>query len=168
MSKPSFLSRRMLFVLGGLAVLAGGTGVYAASGDTPVPDRERVRTDSEPLLRRFRAIGQLSDPHWLGYNPNDSGRETIPDQDPRIRVVGIAQLPAGVVASVVRSSAYGFALGSPSKVPEALAQFLPEHPQWMNSPRYDRHITKSVYQGHFYFDRGTDRVYFDTTNPEIV
>ncbi|MFF3458280.1 hypothetical protein ACFYXH_28990 [Streptomyces sp. NPDC002730] len=158
----------MLFVLSGVAVLGGGTGIYAASGDTSVPDRERVRKDAEPLLRRFRAVGQLADPHWLGFNPNDSGREPIPDQDPQIRVVGIAQLPAGAATSIVRSPAYGFALGSPSKVPEMLEQFLPEQPEWMSSPRYDQHITKSAYQGSFHFDRGTDCVYFDTLNPEVA
>ncbi|MEU9008835.1 hypothetical protein AB0D12_03420 [Streptomyces sp. NPDC048479] len=158
----------MLFVLSGVAVLGGGTGVYAATGDSPVPDRVRVRKDTEPLLRRFRPVGQLSDPRWLGFNPNDSGREPIPDQDPQIRVVGIAQLPAGAATSIVGSPAYGFALGSPPKVPEMLEQFLPEHPEWMSSPRYDRYITKSVYQGQFHFDQSSDCVYFDTLNPEVV
>ncbi|GAA5023281.1 hypothetical protein GCM10025734_80250 [Kitasatospora paranensis] len=93
MGRPAFVSSRRWILLGGLAALAGGAGVYAATADEFVPDRERVRSDVEPLQRRFLAIGRLSGPHWLGYNPNDSGRELLPDQDPQTRVVGFAHLP---------------------------------------------------------------------------
>ncbi|WP_327678461.1 hypothetical protein [Streptomyces sp. NBC_00467] len=163
------LSRRNWILLGGLTVVGGGTGIYAATDDDPSrTDRERVRTDTAPLRRRFTSIGQLSDPHWLGFNPNRHGRESVPEPDPQIRVVGIARLPAGRAAAVVGLTAYGFSPGVPEPAPKALEKFLPEHARWLTSPRYDRHITQAVYRGRFHFDPGTNSVYFDTVNPEFV
>ncbi|MFI6416719.1 hypothetical protein ACIBG6_04680 [Streptomyces sp. NPDC050842] len=125
-------------------------------------------TDVAPLQRRFGAIGRLSDAHWLGYNPNDSGREWLPDQDPQIRVVGVARLPAGAVQSIVGKPVYAFKPSSPAHAPEELTEFLPEGAGWVGSVRYDRHITKSLYVGRFHLSPTTDHVYFDTVNPEIV
>ncbi|TWE15351.1 hypothetical protein FB465_0244 [Kitasatospora atroaurantiaca] len=127
-----------------------------------------MRTDVEPLQRRFLAIGRLSDPHWLGYNPHDSGREWLPDQDPRIRVVGVARLPAGAVKSIISAPGYAFEPSAPAQLPEALAEFLPKNAEWVSSAGYDKHITNSHYEGRFHFAPATDHVYFDTINPEIV
>ncbi|MEV4561347.1 hypothetical protein AB0K51_30780 [Kitasatospora sp. NPDC049285] len=127
-----------------------------------------MRTDIEPLQRRFLEIGRLSDPHWLGYNPNDSGRELIPDQDPQIRVVGIARLPAGTVKSIVSVPGYAFEHSAPAQPPEELAEFLPKNAEWLSSAGYDNHITNFHYPGKFHLAPATDWVYFDTINPEIV
>ncbi|MEU7513426.1 hypothetical protein AB0B13_15640 [Streptomyces sp. NPDC042898] len=162
------ISRRGLMVLSGLFVLGGGAAGCGAAGDPAEPAPRKVNTDVEPLQRRFRAIGRLSEPHWLGYNPNDSGREWIPDQDPRIRVVGVARLPAGAVETIVGKRAYAFASSVPSHTPEELAEFLPEGAEWVGSVAYDQHITRSLYTGRFHFSAATDHVYFDTINPEVV
>ncbi|QES24098.1 hypothetical protein DEJ46_37460 [Streptomyces venezuelae] len=156
-------------MLGGLFVLGGGGTVACASADRrDERDLREVSTDVEPLERRFRAIGRLSDPHWLGYNPNDSGREWIPDQDPRIRVVGVARLPAGAVTSIVGEPKYAFGPSALSHPPDELAEFLPEDAGWVGSVRYDKHITRSRYVGRFHLSPTTDHVYFDTVAPEIV
>ncbi|MFB7359013.1 hypothetical protein [Streptomyces gardneri] len=163
------MSRRGWLVLGGLFVLGGGGAVACASGDGKAErDLREVNTDVEPLQRRFGAIGRLSDPHWLGYNPNDSGREWIPDQDPRIRVVGVARLPAGAVTSIVAKPVHAFEPSVLSHPPEELAEFLPEDAAWVSSVRYDKLITGSLYTGRFHLSPTTDHVYFDTVNPEIV
>ncbi|MET9674572.1 hypothetical protein ABZY68_15925 [Streptomyces sp. NPDC006482] len=163
------ISRRHWLWLSGLVVLGGGAaGACGSPTAAPVPDRERIRTDVDPLRHPFRAIGTLSDPHWLGYNPNDSGREFLPDQDPQIRVVGVARLPAGVVASIVGAPGYGFERSAPSETPAALTEFVSANAEWTSSPRYDAHITKSLYRGRFHLSSLTDQVYFDTVNPESV
>ncbi|MGW6394726.1 hypothetical protein ACWFR1_30410 [Streptomyces sp. NPDC055103] len=155
-------------MLSGLVVLGGGAVGCGGGGDSPEPDLRTVDTDVEPLQRRFHAIGQLSDPHWLGYNPDDSGRELLPDQDPQIRVVGVARLPAGAVASIVAKPTYTFAPGAPAHIPQELAEFLPENAPWVSSVGYDKHITRSLYTGRFHLSPTTDHVYFDTVNPEVV
>ncbi|MFD7735391.1 hypothetical protein ACFV6F_34025 [Kitasatospora phosalacinea] len=163
-----FVSRRRWILLGGLVVLSGCASVRTAAPDGAGPDRRKVRRDVEPLQRRFAAVGQLSDPHWLGYNPNDLGRESIPDQDPHIRVVGVARLPAGTVNSIVSVTGYAFEPSAPSQLPEELAEFLPENAEWVSSASYDNHITNSLYPGRFHLAPATDWVYFDTVNPEVV
>ncbi|MFB7592221.1 hypothetical protein [Streptomyces sp. NPDC056169] len=168
MGTSKSLSRRGLMVLGGLFVLGGGAVGCGSADDSPDPDLRKVRTDVEPLQRRFRAIGRLSDPHWLGYNPNDSGREWIPDQDPQVRVVGVARLPAGAAKAIVGRPMYAFVPSPPSDIPEELTEFLPEGAEWLGSVRYDEYLTKSLYTGRFLFSATTDHVYFDTVNPEIV
>lgn len=155
-------------VLSGLFVLGGGALGCGAGGGSAEPDLRKVNTDVEPLQRRFHAIGRLSDPHWLDYNPDDSGREWLPDQDPQIRVVGVARLPAGTVTSIVGRPAYPFAPATPAQVPQELAEFLPEDARWVSSVGYDKHITRSLYTGRFHLSPTTDHVYFDTVNPEIV
>ncbi|MGW2559324.1 hypothetical protein ACWCXB_08780 [Streptomyces sp. NPDC001514] len=166
MSKPVLVSRRRWLLLSGLVAVGGGIGIYAAA-DEGVPARERVRTDVEPLRSRFRHIGHLTDPHWLVDNPNDSGRD-IPDQDPQIRVVGFARLPAGTAGKITGVPAYGFAARDPREVPEPLAEFRPAEARWMSSARYDQRITKALYSGRFHLDPVTDSLYFDTFNPATV
>ncbi|WP_285739105.1 hypothetical protein [Kitasatospora phosalacinea] len=110
----------------------------------------------------------MSDPHWLGYDPNDSGREPIPDQDPRIRVVGTARLPAGAVRSIVSTPGYAFEPSAPARPPKELAAFLPEHAGWLAGAGYDSRITGARYPGRFHLAPATDRVCFDTVDPAIV
>ncbi len=162
------MSRRNWLVLGGLVAVAAGAGAYAASGDTAVPDRARVRTDTAPLQSRFTQLGQLSAPHWLGWNPNDSGREPVPDQDPQIRVVGIARLPAGRASDITGPPEYAFSPTPPAAVPKALAEFLRAQARWLHSARFDQHVTRSHYRGRFHFDPATDSVWFDTVAPQYV
>ncbi len=168
MGMSKSMSRRGLLVLSGLLVLGGGAVGCGSAGGPAEPDPRKVNTDVEPLERRFRAIGRLFDPHWLDYNPNDSGREWLPDQDPQIRVVGVARLPAGAVRTIVDKRAHAFEPSVPSHIPGELAEFLPEGAAWVSSVRYDKHVTRSLYRGRFHFSAATDHVYFATVNPEIV
>ncbi|WP_436790103.1 hypothetical protein [Yinghuangia sp. YIM S10712] len=165
MAQSGSISRRRWLVLGGAAVAVGGVGWFAADLGEAEPGRNRVRTDVAPLLRLFSAVGPLSDPHWLDYNPNDSGRELLPDQDPQLRVVGVAHLPEGSVAAVVGVPAFGFDHAEPTGRPKSLERFLPSEARWMHSAAFDVHVTNSRYQGAFYVDRTTDSLYFDAMNP---
>lgn len=168
------MSRRAWLTLGigaGAAVAVGG-GVYACSGPTPAQrDAERVRTDVAPLRKRFGEAGRLSDPHWLAYDRDEAerSRELLPNPDARYRVVGVARLPAGTVASVVATPSYAFAPASPDDVPDVLAEFLPGKPRWMSSTAYDRHLlapaAEGLSGGRFFLDPSTDSLYFDTVNP---
>ncbi|MFG3055960.1 hypothetical protein ACGFZP_34110 [Kitasatospora sp. NPDC048239] len=155
------------------------------------PDSTRVRTDTAPLQRPFAAIGELSDPHWLGYNLHYESRPLVPDQDPPIRVVGIAHLPAGTAAAITSRPEYAFhpvapadgatpaaptasspgsasldlLLPGPGQLPVPLRHALPVESDWLTSEAYDRTITGSRYQGRFFLDPLSDSVYFDTVSP---
>ncbi|MGW4893561.1 hypothetical protein ACWEQL_15055 [Kitasatospora sp. NPDC004240] len=163
-----------------------GSGKAAPAVD---PDSTVVRTDTEPLQRRFLAIGQFSDPHWLFYYPQfPSGRELIPSPDRPVRLVGIAHLPTGTAAAITTDPAYHFEPARPPATPAAspsghdpggdtpgplrppppLAGSLPGDTRWLTSPEYDRSVTKSQYWGRFFLDPATDSIYFDTISPKIV
>ncbi|HVK24028.1 MAG TPA: hypothetical protein VM677_21960 [Actinokineospora sp.] len=163
-------------IVGALAaiVVAGGAVGYALTRDTdtgPVP-----RTDLAPLQARFGALGTLSDAHWLGYNPREDGsRSSLPENDPEIRVVGVARLTPGTVTSIIAAHDFrlaelvgpGFS-GLPdefSRPPASIAAHLPPSARWLSSTAFDEETTGKSYRGRFYLDQATDTVYFDTVNP---
>lgn len=175
MERSDGTSRRRWLKLGvgaGAAAAVGG-GVYAFSGPTPAQrDAERVRTDVASLQSRFGEAGELSEPHWLAYDRDEAerSRQVLPNPDARYRVVGVARLPAGTVASIVTTPSYAFAPAAPADVPEALSAFMPGKAQWMTSTAYDRHLLapgpEGLTGGRFFLDPSTDSMFFDTINPE--
>ncbi len=155
--------------LGRRGVLALGAAMALAACTSPAKrtDGNEVRTDSEPLERRFAALGPLSDTHWLGVVLGTDSRVSVPGPAD-VRVVGFARLRAGGVAAIVRAPQRGFEPATPSRPPEGLVQFMPKSARWVRSESFDRRMTGGRYSGAFYFDPGADRVYFDTTNPRAV
>ncbi|WP_406195654.1 hypothetical protein OH807_07925 [Kitasatospora sp. NBC_01560] len=156
-----------LLLAGTAAGCSGGPSGAPAKGVNPAS--AKVRTDVEPLQRRFLAIGQLSDPRWVGYDKDDDGgRVTVPDPDPQVRVAGLAHLPVGTAATLTADPAYAFHPGTPGDLPPALDGDLVRAAHWLTSPAYDRSITKSQYVGTFYLDPATDLLWFDTISPSIA
>ncbi|MFF4652221.1 hypothetical protein [Streptomyces sp. NPDC001380] len=172
MDQPIVVGRRrwlLLGGLGGLAAVAGGAALLLEADDRDaVPDRGRVRTDTAPLQRRFPAVGRLSDAHWLGYDPDGSGRGAIPNPDARVRVVGVARLPAGAVRAITAVPGRAFAPAEQPRIPQELARYLPADARWTASARYDDLVTRSRYPGRFHLDPVTDTVCFDTLDPVPV
>ncbi|GHH86739.1 hypothetical protein GCM10017771_25030 [Streptomyces capitiformicae] len=155
------LGRRGALALGAATLLA------ACTPTTKSTDENTVRTDSEPLERRFTELGSLSDAHWLGFALGGDSRVSAPGPTD-VRVVGFARLTAGGVAAIVGGRQRGFQRETPSKPPETLAQFTPKSARWVRSESFDREVTGGTYSGAFYFDPSGDWVYFDTINPEVV
>ncbi|WP_329139316.1 hypothetical protein OG552_33095 [Streptomyces sp. NBC_01476] len=153
------LRRRGALALGLATVLAGCTSTAKST------DSKEVRTDTEPLERRFVTLGPLSDAHWLGVVLGTGSRVPGPTD---VRVVGFAQLRAGAVASIVGASQLGFQPAMPSRLPAELMRFMPENARWVRSGSFDGQVTGETYSGAFYFDLGADWVYFDTINPSAV
>ncbi|MEV8537064.1 hypothetical protein [Streptomyces sp. NPDC051211] len=171
--------RGFLALLGGsaLLLLPGAAGCSASGSDAeqPVEDHLRVRTDAEPLRKRFTGLGELSDPHWLGYDVDLAGdRVTIPGPDARIRLVGVAQLPKGAVAAVLRDAPPGDLFEPaelPADIPAPLAPHLPERSGWRASTAYDLRVlardpaqpmSNDQADGQFFLHEGRDLVWFDT------
>ena len=155
------VGRRGALALGAATVLAACTSTAKRT------EVNEVRTDPEPLEHRFAALGPLSGAHWLGVVLGTDSRVSVPGPTD-IRVVGVAQLRAGGVASIVGAPQRGFQAATPSRLPETLVQFMPKSAGWVRSESFDRQVTGGTYSGAFYFDPGTDCVYFDTTNPNAV
>ncbi|MET7642771.1 hypothetical protein ABZS83_03785 [Streptomyces sp. NPDC005426] len=154
------LRRRGALALGLAAVLVACTSTAREK------DGNEVRTDSEPLERRFATLGPLSDAHWLGVVLGTTDSRIPGPTD--LRVVGFAQLRAGAVASIVGASQRGFQAEKPPRLPEELAPFMPKNARWVRSESFDRQVTGETYPGRFYFDAATDRVCFDTINASVA
>ncbi|MFF0015867.1 hypothetical protein [Streptomyces sp. NPDC005374] len=155
------LGRRGVLTLGAATVLGACTSTAQGT------DANTVRTDSEPLERRFTALGPLSKAHWLGVVLGTDSRVSVPG--PRdVRVVGFAQLRAGNVALITGAPQRGFLPATPSQLPEALAQFMPKSARWVRSESFDRAVTGGTYSGAFYVDPDANWVCFDTTNPSTA
>ncbi|GGN90635.1 hypothetical protein GCM10011579_086730 [Streptomyces albiflavescens] len=154
------LGRRGMLSLIAVMMLAACTSTEKSA------DSAKVRTDLEPLERRFAALGPLSGAHWLGTALGTDSRVSVPGPTD-VRVVGTAQLRAGAVAAITGARHRSFQPDTPSRLPPELAEFMPTGARWVRSNALDREMTGGTYFGTFYLDPGTDTVYFDTTNPNV-
>ncbi|MFB6614300.1 hypothetical protein ACIGFK_28075 [Streptomyces sp. NPDC085524] len=160
-------NRRRFLLIAGLPLLAVGGGMTYLLW--PEPYRNPVRTDLEPLNERFGPdLGALSEAHWLGYDIDEAGHDsrTIPGPDSRIRLVGIAHLPPGGAAAVVRAPGRTFAPAEPSALPERLKTYVPAAAAWQHSPEFDAHLNgrssdATSTSGEYHFDVERDLVRFD-------
>ncbi|MET8050117.1 hypothetical protein ABZU75_21215 [Streptosporangium sp. NPDC005286] len=148
------LGRRGVLLLGAVAVLA------ACASTAQRADDDRVRTDLEPLERRFAALGRLSGAHWLGIVLGGDSRLSPPGPSD-VRLVGIAQLRAGAVAAIVGTPQWDFEPETPSSPPKPLAEFMPAGARWVRSGSFDLEVTSEGDPGAFYLDPETDSVYID-------
>jgi hypothetical protein len=149
-----------MLALGAVTVLAACTSTAKSA------DGAKVRTDLEPLERRFTALGPLSGAHWLGTALGTDSRVSVPGPTD-VRVVGTAQLRAGTVAAITGVPQRNFQPENLIQLLEQLAEFVPKDARWVRSNSFDRDMTGGTYTGRFYLDPGTDTVYFDTINPSI-
>lgn len=142
------LGRRAVLALCAMTVLAACTSTAGSA------DSGKVRTDLEPLERRFAALGPLSGAHWLGTAPGTDSRMSVPGPTD-VRVVGTAQLGAGAVAAITGAPQRSFRPGVPSRLPGELAEFVPGGARWVRSDPFDREVTGGTYSGTFYLDPAT-------------
>lgn len=158
--------RRFLLKVGApLLLLGGGLGYTFWPAEE---DSEKVRTDLDPLNRRFwTALGDLSDAHWLGYNIDESNteRQTVPSPETRVRLVGIAHLKPGTANRILRDPAHNFEGAALSTLPGKLKPYVPSAAAWRQSDTYDKRALEEglnvVPTGTFCFDGIRDLVYFD-------
>ncbi|MFI9102312.1 hypothetical protein ACIGXA_17485 [Streptomyces fildesensis] len=153
--------RRGVLLLGVVAVLA------ACDSTAENADENKVRSDTEPLERRFTALGPLTDAHWLGFALGEQSRVPAPGPTD-IRVVGFAQLRHGAGAAIIAAGDRDFRPEAPAPLPGPLADFMPQGANWVRSPSFDGEVTRDNYPGAFYLDPASDRVCFDTVNPSVA
>lgn len=165
--------RRKFLTLAGGILLVGAAGVAGAaalrSEDAPGPDPQRVRTDPEPLDRRFgTALGPLSDAHWIGYDVDAAQQDSRigpPAPDSRVRLVGLARLRPGGAAAVLATPGHTFTPAPLTGLPARLEPYVPAGAVWRGSAEFDRTVTtgdpSAEATGGFRFDEAHDLVCFD-------
>ncbi|MFJ3923178.1 hypothetical protein [Streptomyces sp. NPDC090022] len=179
MGRGAYGRREIPVLLGGLILLLSGGAAGCAAGtdsgrDGGNKDHLRVRTDPEPLRRRFGVLGELSEPHWLGYDVDEAGKRTlVPAPDSRIRLVGSARLPKGAVAAALaagRDRQEPFEPAALTDIPEPLRASVPAGARWLHSAAYDARVlapgpqteVNASADGRFLLDEERDVVWFDT------
>ncbi|MGN9792423.1 hypothetical protein ACTMTU_15180 [Streptomyces sp. OZ13] len=150
------------------AVLVLGMGAVASACSGPDPqdgvDEGPLRTETEPLEKRFALLGPLSDAHWLGYDrvKNNDGRSVPGPSD--IRLVGFARLADGKAAELTSVAERGFGPEPLGELPERLAAFVPKDARWQHSDAFDDEMTGGTYSGRFLLSPATGTVCFDVLN----
>lgn len=159
-------SRRRFLLGAGVPLLLIGGGIgYARWPEEEA--RQKVRTDLEPLNRRFwTALGDVSDAHWLGYDIDETaGDRMIPSPDSRIRLVGMAHLKPGTANRILRDPAHQFEATALTTLPVELKPYVPSAAAWRQSGTYDKGALQEgldvIPSGSFCFDGIRDLVYFD-------
>ncbi len=123
-----------------------------------------VRTDVEPLKRRFPQLGELSATKWVGRVLTKNSVPEIPGPTD-VSLDGVAQLDPATLTAITGSGTWregGIGCG----VPQEIAAEVGDTMAWLHSEAFDKSVTRTQYTGSFYFDRQTNRVYFCTVNPK--
>lgn len=167
MNARAGMGRRGALALGVMTLLSA-----CAEPAQDAPDAGQtadLRTDPEPLERRFAALGPLSEPHWLGIRLGaDSGSRVDVPGPTDVRVVGFARLGKGRLDALVADPRYDFRPAELPRLPQKLAQFTGAGGGWLRGEAFDRRVTGGTYTGAFYLHPATGRVCFDTVNPEAA
>ncbi|MEU4116623.1 hypothetical protein AB0F71_19280 [Kitasatospora sp. NPDC028055] len=171
-----FLGARALLLLPAAALLASGCASNQARVDSE--DRRsapaataaattvaQIRTDVDPLKRRFPQLGELSATKWIGRTLGKDGGSGVPGPTD-VSLDGFAQVDPATLASITGGGTWT-EQGIDCPVPGALAAELGDTKSaWLHSESFDRTVTQSQYSGSFYFDKRNSRVFFCTVNPK--
>jgi hypothetical protein len=123
----------------------------AASASTPA-----VRTDRDPLSRRFPVLGDFAQAHWQGWpagSPDGLGPTDVVIQ-------ALVVLSKEDLATV--KGRYTFTPASPDpqvKLNEALRPFAPAAPDWQYSADFERQVKTAAYGGMVRLDMSTGTVF---------
>ncbi|MFG2911836.1 hypothetical protein ACGF0D_02925 [Kitasatospora sp. NPDC048298] len=124
-----------------------------------------MRTDLEPLKRRFPQLGSLSAATWVSRVLTLNTRPEVPGPTD-VSLEGVAQVePATLVA--ITSSGRWEEIPIACGVPEEITAEVGDPTRWLHSKAFDESITRTQYSGSFYFDKQAGRVYFCTINPKV-
>ncbi|MFJ4595368.1 MULTISPECIES: hypothetical protein [unclassified Kitasatospora] len=172
--KPRTGSARNLLVIPAAALLASGcTSAPETSSAGQGEDRRltaaattpaQVRTDVEPLKRRFPQLGELSATKWVGRVLTKNSVPEIPGPTD-VSLDGVAQVDPATLTAITGSGTWregSIGCG----VPQEIAPKVGDTTVWLHSEAFDKSVTQTQYTGSFYFDKQTNRVYFCTVNPK--
>ncbi|MER7845911.1 hypothetical protein ABTZ03_18395 [Kitasatospora sp. NPDC096077] len=134
----------------------------APAADATAP---QIRTDVDPLKRRFPELGELSATKWIGRTLGQYAGSGLPGPTD-VSLDGVARIEPGTLATITGNGTWQEG-GIACPVPSALVQEVGATTSaWLHSESFDRTVTRNRYSGSFYFDRQNSRVYFCTVNPK--
>jgi len=133
-------------------------------GDGGVVSATPVRTDREPIARRFPGLGDFAQVHWQGALAGSTGGRGVPGpSDVVIRAVVLLRR-ADLTAA---TSGYDWTpapAGWDTRVSDGLRPFLPAAGDWRHSPQYEADVRTNGYSGTVYLDLTGGTVFLDVSS----
>ncbi|GIH10908.1 hypothetical protein Rhe02_89750 [Rhizocola hellebori] len=137
--------------------MAACSPAASAPRTDPSASTPALRTDRDPLTRRFPGLGNFAQAHWQGWPASDPN--VIGPTD--IMIQALVVLSKEDLATI--KGRYIFRPGSPPdaqvKVNEALRPYLPAAADWQSNADFERHVKTEAYAGLVRLDLNTGTVF---------
>lgn len=117
-----------------------------------------VRTDREPITKRFPQLGDLVEVHWQASTAGAADPRIPGPTDTRIEAVVVLRPPT-LVATVERYEWSPAPAGWEEVLSAELRPFLPEDGTWHVNGQYAEDVRTSRYSGVVYLDTATCTVF---------
>jgi hypothetical protein len=154
--------RRVFTVIAAVALLAvAGCGEVDVGAD-PAPSTsglDTLRTDPDPIAKRFPGLGEFTAVHWIAWYRTD----------PRVPGPNAYDLQALVVLSPADAAAAAAAYAwesapadADATMREELRPYAPAQPEWRHSQQYAQDIRAEGYAAQVYVDLASGTVYLQT------
>jgi hypothetical protein len=127
----------------------------SASVVSPAP----LRTDREPIARRFPRLGDFAEVHWQGAVAGPTGGSRVPGPSDVLIQAVVLLRPADLAAA---ASGYDWTpapVDWDAKVSERLRPFLPASADWRHSRQYEADVRTDGFSGTVYLDLAGGTVY---------
>ncbi|WP_190160374.1 hypothetical protein [Streptomyces litmocidini] len=151
----------VLVVLGLAGGCGGGTEPPARTASRQPPETE-VRTDREPVEKRFPQFGRFTGVEWAAA-PLGRADSRVPGPTD-IRLSGVATLAKADVQRLLKEYRWVPA-ARPPVVLEGIAPEVPEGGEWRTSEEFTSEVTRDVHTGSFHLDPEAGTMVFDAVNP---
>lgn len=123
-----------------------------------------VEREVEPVAGVLTSFGEIASTSWCLIAPPE-GESRVPGPTDQ-RLVGVlAGADDHVVRDILSDTGREFAVATPEEIPAEISKLLPKNADWVESQAFNAEATGSLYEGRFYFDRKSNRVLFDCSNP---
>ncbi|MDG4791593.1 hypothetical protein O7626_37830 [Micromonospora sp. WMMD1102] len=121
-----------------------------------------VRTDREPIARRFPRLGDFADVHWLGSVAGGSSGVPGPSD---VLIQGLVVLRPDDLAAAKTGYQWAAApAGWDARLPEALRPLLPASDDWRHSQQFEADVRTNRYSGVVYIDMSSGTVYLNVNS----
>ncbi|SEB99286.1 hypothetical protein [Streptomyces sp. TLI_105] len=145
--------------------LVGGCGDVAGSRTgtaSQQPPEAEVRTDREPVEKRFPQFGRFTGVEWAAA-PLGQANSRVPGPTD-VRLSGVATLAEADVRRLLKEYDWVPA-AQPPAVLGSIVPEVPEGTEWRTSEEFTSEVTRGVYTGSFHLDPGAGTMVFDAVNP---
>lgn len=123
-----------------------------------------VRTDREPLVKRFPKLGNFIQAHWQGWILGDTGRGGVPGPTDTA-IQGLIELsPQDLQAAKTGYTWAPAPHGWESGVNSELRPYLSPSGTWQASDQFTSDVTGTGYHGKVYLDLTGGTVFLDVSS----